>query len=76
MIAKRNPDALWISGYEDRIIYDARRGDNEKYGGLVALLTNSFGMDFFKKVIIDYKGRGHEMEPEDETADKDETLAA
>jgi|GEM_PF-87774 len=76
VIAKRNPDALWISGYEDRIIYDARRGDNEKYGGLVALLTNSFGMDFFKKVIIDYKGRGHEMEPEDETADKDETLAA
>ena len=24
VIAKRNPDALWITGYEDRIIYDGR----------------------------------------------------
>ena len=27
VIARRNPDALWISGYEDRILYDGRKDD-------------------------------------------------
>ncbi|MCB1782541.1 MAG: hypothetical protein KDI13_00960 [Alphaproteobacteria bacterium] len=49
IIAKRNPEALWISGYEDRIIYDTRRGDGEKYAGLVSLLIESFGAEFFEK---------------------------
>ncbi len=38
VIAKRNPDALWISGYEDRIIYDGRKAEN-KYSGLGGLLA-------------------------------------
>lgn len=50
VIAKRNPEALWISGYEDRIIYDARKGDGEKYGGLVQAIINGLGSDFFQHV--------------------------
>jgi lysine 2,3-aminomutase len=38
IIAKRNPEALWISGYEDRIIYDGRKAD-AKYDGLGGLLA-------------------------------------
>ncbi len=49
IIAKRNPEALWISGYEDRIIYDSRRPEHEKYGGLVSSLIESFGTDYFEK---------------------------
>lgn len=38
IIAKRNPHALWLTGYEDRIIYDGRRENDSKYAGLLALL--------------------------------------
>ncbi len=38
VIAKRNPEALWISGYEDRMIYDTRRGKDAKYTGLIQML--------------------------------------
>ncbi len=38
IIAKRNPEALWLSGYEDRILYDTRRGKGEKYHGLIQML--------------------------------------
>ncbi len=62
VIAKRNPEALWISGYEDRILYDSRRGDNEKYGGLVSVLMHNFGAEFFQKLLADRKGQGHEMD--------------
>lgn len=50
VIAKRNPEALWISGYEDRIIYDTRRGGDQKYAGLVSMLVSSFGTAFFDKI--------------------------
>ncbi len=50
VIAKRNPEALWISGYEDRIIYDSRKPQQGKYGGLVSLLIQSFGADFFERI--------------------------
>ncbi|HBR68899.1 MAG TPA: hypothetical protein DEA55_05940 [Rhodospirillaceae bacterium] len=62
VIAKRNPEALWITGYEDRIIYDARRPEHEKYAGLVSLLLHNFGSDFFQKMKHGRKGRGHEMD--------------
>lgn len=40
VIARRNPDALWITGYEDRIIYDGRREDaDDKFGPLLAALA-------------------------------------
>jgi hypothetical protein len=39
VIAKRNPEALWISGYEDRIIYDSRREQPDRYHGLGTLLA-------------------------------------
>lgn len=38
IIAKRNPEALWITGYEDRIIYDGRKKGDEKYAPLAKLL--------------------------------------
>ncbi len=39
VIARRNPDALWITGYEDRILYDGRREDaQDKFGPLLAAL--------------------------------------
>ncbi len=41
IIAKRNPEALWISGYEDRIIYDTRQGKGHKYDGMIELLINA-----------------------------------
>src|SRR5215469_902849 len=38
VIAKSNPDALWISDYEDRIIFDGRSPSSEASGGhLVAV---------------------------------------
>ena len=62
IIAKRNPEALWISGYEDRILYDSRRPDHEKYGGIVAMLLNNFSAEFFQKMKANRKGQGHEMD--------------
>lgn len=39
VIARRNPDALWISGYEDRILYDGRLEESgDKFGPLLAAL--------------------------------------
>jgi len=39
VIARRNPDALWISGYEDRILYDGRMEESgDKFGPLLAAL--------------------------------------
>ncbi|PCJ95228.1 MAG: hypothetical protein COA45_12325 [Zetaproteobacteria bacterium] len=49
IIAKRNPEALWITGYEDRIIYDSRKPEHQKYNGLVSLLINNFGTYLFDK---------------------------
>ncbi len=43
VIARRNPEALWISGYEDRIIYDARLGNGNQYNPLMQLLGGLFG---------------------------------
>lgn len=31
VIARRNPEALWISNYEDRIIYDGRKTGDERF---------------------------------------------
>jgi lysine 2,3-aminomutase len=40
VIARRNPDALWISGYEDRILYDGRVHDaGDKWSPLLAALA-------------------------------------
>lgn len=38
LIARRNPDALWLTGYEDRMIYDGRKDiADERVAGLLAL---------------------------------------
>jgi L-lysine 2,3-aminomutase len=42
IIAKRNPNALWISGYEDRIIYDGRKPEGEKYNGVAGMFASLF----------------------------------
>jgi len=40
VVARRNPQALWISGYEDRILYDGRvRQSGGKWSPLLTLLT-------------------------------------
>lgn len=38
VIARRNPEALWITGYEDRIIYDGRKDGDERYSPLAKLV--------------------------------------
>lgn len=38
VIARRNPEALWITGYEDRIVYDGRKVGDEKYSPMAAML--------------------------------------
>jgi len=42
IIAKRNPEALWISGYEDRIIYDGREEGDARFKGLGGLFAKAF----------------------------------
>ena len=40
VIARRNPEALWISGYEDRILYDGRvQGQDDKWAPVLAALA-------------------------------------
>jgi len=39
VIARRNPEALWITGYEDRILYDGREGDQDEKWALLAGLA-------------------------------------
>lgn len=39
VIARRNAKALWISDYEDRIIYDGRKTGEEKYSAMAKLFT-------------------------------------
>ena len=42
VIARRNPDALWITGYEDRILYDGRKETpDEKFAPLLSLIEPS-----------------------------------
>ena len=55
IIAKRNPEALWISGYEDRIIYDTRRGKGHKYDGMVQMLLED--SDIFDDFMKDRTGK-------------------
>lgn len=38
IIARRNPKALWISGYMDRLIYDGRKEGNDKWSPMGSLL--------------------------------------
>lgn len=42
IIAKRNPEALWISGYEDRIIYDGREEGEKRFKGLGGIFAKAF----------------------------------
>jgi L-lysine 2,3-aminomutase len=39
IVARRNPDALWITGYEDRLVYDGRRDGSQPYAPLVEFLA-------------------------------------
>jgi hypothetical protein len=41
IVARRNPKALWLSDYEDRIIYDGRRRGAAKCTGLIEGLKHS-----------------------------------
>ena len=36
-IARRNPQALWLSDYEDRILFDGRKAPEDKYKRYVPL---------------------------------------
>lgn len=50
VIARRNSEALWFSGYEDRILYDSRRDSGEKYAGLVGLALKVLGINILSEV--------------------------
>lgn len=52
VIAKRNQEALWISGYEDRILYDGRKGEGKQFSPLAALLANLFGGEEQAKSLV------------------------
>ncbi len=61
VIARRNPEALWISGYEDRILYDGRAGEDQKYAGLVNMVIDVLGSGFFNRTrILKPSGKNHE----------------
>jgi lysine 2,3-aminomutase len=45
IIARRNPEALWITGYKDRIIYDGRKVGNDCFNPITAMLNSLFGGD-------------------------------
>lgn len=54
VIARRNPEALWITGYEDRIIYDGRKLGDEKYAPMAKILQpfiESFGKDKIEEFV-------------------------
>lgn len=51
VIAKRNPEALWISGYEDRILYDARKGESNQFSPLGKLLADVFGEENLRSLV-------------------------
>lgn len=40
VIARCNPKALWISDYEDRILYDGRKQGQDKFAALINTLQN------------------------------------
>lgn len=42
VIAKRNSEALWMTGYEDRIIYDGRRARGDQYAPLYNAVASLF----------------------------------
>jgi lysine 2,3-aminomutase len=42
VIARRNPKALWINGYEDRILYDGRKEGDERWGAMSGILKTMF----------------------------------
>ena len=41
VIARRNPDALWLTGYEDRILFDGRKDDFDTRAATLLALANS-----------------------------------
>ncbi len=54
VIARRNPKALWITNYEDRIIYDGRKKGDDKYSPLAKFLqpfVESVGEENLPKLV-------------------------
>lgn len=49
VVARRNPQALWITGYEDRIIYDGRKSGQHKWGPLAKLLGAALGSNVLEQ---------------------------
>ena len=43
VIARRNPEALWITGYEDRILFDGRKKGQEKWTPMGKVLASVLG---------------------------------
>ena len=61
IIARGNPKALWISGYEDRILYDTRRNESNKYAGLIATLIGGLDARFITMIGADTDQRKEVM---------------
>lgn len=45
IIARRNPAALWLTGYKDRILYDGRKRGADKYAGMAELILDDLWTD-------------------------------
>ena len=46
IVARRNPQALWISDYEDRVLYDGRQAGGARHDGLLSALLPEFAGAF------------------------------
>lgn len=45
IIARRNPAALWLTGYEDRLLYDGRKPRGEQFSPFIGQLLHALGGD-------------------------------
>ncbi len=51
VVAKRNETALWITDYEDRIVYDGRKTGNDRFGVLASLIAPFIGNESSLKTV-------------------------
>jgi hypothetical protein len=73
IVARSNPDALWISGYEDRIIYDGRKPPEQQsqlIGKVIGELAKEIDIaSFIRKMVEEAADEGEVAE-----ADKNEKV--
>lgn len=76
IIARRNPEALWISGYEDRIIYDYRTQDDTKFDGLLNFIIGALGTSIFEQFARKTSNDTEKAQAKNENKDEESSIAA